>query len=56
MIRKPFGIICYDLKLDDIGPIMSGFKANTEFHSMSIIPTVKKGGGSVMVWGCFAAS
>ncbi len=31
-------------------------KSNTAFQKKSIIPTVKYGGGSVMVWGCFAAS
>ncbi len=31
-------------------------KTNTAFHKKNIIPTVKYGSGSVMVWGCFAAS
>lgn len=31
-------------------------KTNTAFHKKNIIPPVKHGGGSVMVWGCFASS
>ncbi len=31
-------------------------KSNTAFQKKNIIPTVKYGSGSVMVWGCFAAS
>ncbi len=31
-------------------------KTNTAFHKKNIIPTVKHGRGTVMVWGCFAAS
>ncbi|KAK3513701.1 hypothetical protein QTP70_028906 [Hemibagrus guttatus] len=31
-------------------------KSNTAFQKKNIIATVKYGGGSVMVWGCFAAS
>ena len=41
------GGVCY---------ITSRVKLNTAFHKKNIIPTVEQGGGSVMVWSCFAAS
>ena len=31
-------------------------KSNTAFQKKNIVPTVKYGGGSVMIWACFAAS
>ncbi len=37
-------------------PRYSWRKINKAFHKKDIIPTVKHGGGNVMVWGCFAAS
>ncbi len=61
MIPKTFGKILCGLTrqklnfLEGVCPITSGLKV-TAFQKKKIIPTVKYGGGSVMVWGCCAAS
>ncbi len=60
MIPKTFGKILCGLTrqklnfLEGVCPNTSGVKV-TAFQKQNIIPTVKYG-GSVMVWGCFAAS
>ncbi len=62
IIPKTFGQIFCGLmrqKLKFLGRCVSHYiwrKSNTAFHKKNIILTVKHGGGSVMVWGCFAAS
>ncbi|GFX36647.1 transposable element Tc1 transposase [Trichonephila clavipes] len=38
------------------GRHMVWHKPNTSYHPKHTIPTVKHGAGSVMVWGCMAAS
>ncbi len=48
-----------ETKVELFGKCVSHYiwcKTNTAFHKKNIIPTVKHGGGNVMVWGCFAAS
>lgn len=41
---------------EGFSPVTSGIKLTPDFTQKNIIPTFKLGGGSVMVWGCFAAS
>ncbi len=43
-------------KVELFGRCVIWHKTNTAFYKKNIIPTVKHGGGSVIVWGCFAAS
>ena len=62
MIPKTIGNILCGLTrqkcnfLEGVCPIISGVKVTQYFRKRKkIIPTVKYGGGSVMIWGCFAA-
>uniref|UniRef100_A0A9J8CLU9 Transposase n=1 Tax=Cyprinus carpio carpio TaxID=630221 RepID=A0A9J8CLU9_CYPCA len=48
-----------ETKVELFGRCVSNYvwrKSNTAFQKKNILLTVKYGGGSVMVWGCFAAS
>uniref|UniRef100_A0A8C5WC64 Uncharacterized protein n=1 Tax=Leptobrachium leishanense TaxID=445787 RepID=A0A8C5WC64_9ANUR len=37
-------------------PKLSCLEKGTAHQHQNLIPSVKHGGGSIMVWGCFAAS
>ena len=43
-------------KVELFGRCVSHYISNTAFQKKNVKPIVKYGGGSVMVWGCFAAS
>lgn len=62
MITKTFGKIFFGLMrkkfnfLEGLCAVTSGIKLTQHLNKKNIIPTVKYGGGCVMVWGCFARS
>lgn len=56
-----FGTMCFlvtrvNLKYSAKKPVKIWRSKNEAFAERNLIPTVKHGGGSVMVWGCMSAS
>lgn len=56
---KPFGRMLWELMKWKGSPLENEsyfiwVKPNTEFHKKNIIPALKHGGCSVLMWGCFA--